>query len=86
MLLTRQQWVDGLSVALDLLVYERLSMEVDALKVFRRTHVDQVPAHQLVGVHPQALQAVYNAIDGWRKKRHRYHFWSCVVFSVTDTS
>lgn len=39
MLLTRQQWVDGLSVVGYLLVEERLSVEVDTLKVFRGTHV-----------------------------------------------
>lgn len=64
-MLTGQQRVDGLPVAGDLLVNERLSVEVDALKVFGRTHVDQVPAHQLVGVHPQALQVVYDAVDSW---------------------
>jgi len=53
--LTRQQRVDGLPVAGDLLVDERLSVEVNALKVFGRAHVDQVPADQLLGVHPQAL-------------------------------
>lgn len=74
MLLTRQKWVDGLSVAGDLLVEERLPVEVDTLKVFGGTHVDQVPAHKLVGVHPQALQVVYNAIDGFRNNRQEYNF------------
>lgn len=81
MLLTRQHWVDGLSVADGLLVEERLSVEVDTLKVFGRAHVDQVPAHKLVGVHPQALQVVYNAIDGLGNNRQKdilllYYFWS----------
>lgn len=52
MFLTRQQGVDCLSVAGDLLVKERLSVEVDTLKVLGRAHVDQVPARKLVGVHP----------------------------------
>lgn len=74
MQLTRQQWVDGLSVAGGLLVEECLSVEVDTLKVFGRTHVDQVPAHKLVGVHPQALQVVYNAIDGLGNDRQKTFF------------
>lgn len=69
MFLTRKQWVDSLSVAVGLLVEECLSMEVDTLKVFGRTHVDQVPAHKLIGVHSQALQVVYNAIDGLGNNR-----------------
>lgn len=73
MLPTRQQRVDGLSVAGDLLVKECLSMEVDTLEVFGRTHVDQMPTHKLVGVHPQALQVVYNAVDGfWKQQTKRY--------------
>lgn len=64
MLPTRQQWVDSLSVAGGLLVDERLPMEVDTLKVIGGTHVDQVPAHKLLGVHPQALQGIYDTIDG----------------------
>lgn len=43
-------------------------MEVDTLEVFGRTHVDQMPAHELVSVHPQALQVVYNAVDGFWKQ------------------
>lgn len=86
MLLTRQQRVDSLSVTGGLLVKERLSMEVDTLEVFGRTHVDQVPAHKLVGIHPQALQAVYNAIDGLGNNRQKdiffYQFWSGDYFSV----
>lgn len=52
---TRQQWVDGLSVADGLLMKECLSMEVDTVEVFGRAHVDQVPGRKLLGVHPQAL-------------------------------
>ncbi len=61
--------MDSLSVACGLLVEECLSVEVDTLKVFGRTHVDQVPAHKLVGIHPQALQVIYNAIDGLKQKQ-----------------
>lgn len=61
---TRQQRVDSVSVAGGLFVKEGLSMEVDAVEVFGRAHVDQVPGHKLLGVHPQALQTVYDAIDG----------------------
>lgn len=43
-------------------------MEVDTLEVFGRTHVDQMPAHELVSVHSQALQVVYNAVDGFWKQ------------------
>ncbi len=71
MMFTRQQWVDGLSVAGGLLVEKRLPVEVDTLKVFGRTHVDQVPTHELVGVHPQALQVEYNAIDGFGNHRQK---------------
>lgn len=53
-----------MSVAGGLFVKERLSMEVDTVEVVGRAHVDQVPGHKLVGVHPQALQTVYNPIDG----------------------
>lgn len=60
--------MDSLSVTGGLLVEERLSVEVNTLKVFGRAHVDQVPAHELVSVHSQALQVVYNAIDGLRNK------------------
>lgn len=55
MFLTRQQRKDSLSVAGSLFVEERLPMEVDTLVVSGRTHVYQVPAHKLVGVHPKAL-------------------------------
>lgn len=61
---TRQQWVDGLSVTGGFLMKECLSMEVDTVEVFGRAHVDQVPGCKLVGVHPEALQIVYDAIDG----------------------
>lgn len=44
-------------------------MEVDTVEVFGRAHVDQVPGHQLIGVHPQALQVVDNAIDGLEYSR-----------------
>lgn len=74
MSLTRQKRVDSLSVACGLLVKERLSMEVDTLEVFGRTHVDQVPAHKLLGIHPQALQIVNNAIDGLGYKRPKEAF------------
>lgn len=50
---------------------ERLSMEVDTVEVFGRAHVDQVPGHKLVGVHPQALQTVYDAIDGLGYRRQK---------------
>lgn len=55
MMLTRQQWVDSVSVAGALLVDKGLSMEVDTLNIFGRAHVDQVPTRKLVGVHSQAL-------------------------------
>lgn len=74
MVLTGQQREDRLSVALDLLVEERLTVEVDTLIVVRRAHVDEVPAGQLVGVHPQALQVVCNSIDGYRENiNDQYH-------------
>lgn len=86
MSLTRQKRVDSLSVACDLLVKERLSMEVDTLEVFGRTHVDQVPAHKLLGIHPQALQVVNNAIDGLGYKRQKKAFYfSLCQFSVLLT-
>lgn len=66
---TRQQWVDGLSVTGGLLMKECLSMEVDTVEVFGRSHVDQVPGRKMVGVHPEALQIVYNAIDGLEYSR-----------------
>lgn len=66
---TRQQWVDCLSVTCGLLMKECLSMEVDTVEVFGRAHVDQVPRRKLVGVHPEALQIVYNAIDGLEYSR-----------------
>lgn len=53
--LTRQQRKDGLSVAVNVFVQESLSVEVDSLIVAGRTHVNQVPVHKLVGVHPQTL-------------------------------
>lgn len=68
---TRQQWVDGLSVTDGLLMKECLSMEVDTVEVFGRAHVDQVPGRKLVGVHPEALQIVYNAIDGLEYSRQK---------------
>lgn len=68
---TRQQREDSLSVAGGLFVKERLSMEVDTVEVFGRAHVDQVPGHKLLGVHPQALQTVYNAIDGLEYSRQK---------------
>lgn len=58
-----------MSVAGGLFVKECLSMEVDTVEVSGRAHVDQVPGHKLVGVHPQALQAVYNPIDGLEYSR-----------------
>lgn len=70
--LTRQQRKDGLSVAVSVFVQESLSMEVDTLVVSGRTHVNQVPVHELVGVHPQTLQVVYDAIDGWEQNRERH--------------
>lgn len=48
---------------------EGLSMEVDTLVVSGRTHVNQVPVHQLVGVHPQTLQVVYDSVDGWEQRK-----------------
>lgn len=68
---TRQQRVDGLSVAAGLLMKECLSMEVDTVEVFGRAHVDQMPGCKLVGVHPEALQIVYNAIDGLEYSRKK---------------
>lgn len=44
-------------------------MEVDTVEVFGRAHVDQVPGRKMVGVHPEALQIVYNAIDGLEYSR-----------------
>lgn len=78
--LTRQQWVDGMSVADSLLMKKCLSMEVDTVEVFGRAHVDQVPGHKLVGVHPQPLQTVYNAIDGLEYSRQKIiHLVCCHV-------
>lgn len=56
-----------MSVVFGFLVDERLSMKVNTLKVFRRAHIEQVPAHKLFGVHPQALKAVYYSIDSYKK-------------------
>lgn len=53
--LTGQQRKDGLSVAVSVFVQESLSMEVDTLVVSGGTHVNQVPGHKLVHVHPQTL-------------------------------
>lgn len=46
-------------------------MEVDTVEVFGRAHVDQVPGCKLVGVHPEALQIVYDAIDGLEYSRQK---------------
>lgn len=62
--LTGQQRVHGLPGAAGRLVEEGLSVEVDALQVSGGAHVEQVPGHQLVPVHPQAFQVEYDAIDG----------------------
>lgn len=67
--LTWQQRVDSLSVVFGHLVDECLSMEVNTLKVFGGTHIDQVPVNKLLGVHPQAFKAVYYSIDSYRNNR-----------------
>lgn len=41
-----------MSVAGGCRVEECLSVEVDALEIFGRSHVDQVPPDELVRIHP----------------------------------
>lgn len=60
---------------------EGLSVEVDALDVRGGAHVEEVPAGQLLGVHPEALQAVNDAVDGCGSQQHNGAY---VVFACED--
>lgn len=78
--------MDSLSVVFGLLVDECLSMKVNTLKVFGRAHIDQVPAHKLFGVHPQALKAVYYSIDSYTNTTKDIKQYFLMDFSFISSS
>lgn len=46
-----------------MLVKECLAMKMNAVEIFWRAHVYKMPVYQLISVHAESFETVYNTID-----------------------